>query len=160
MERHFTVTGFLVDGDRTALHWHRKNQMWLPAGGHIEPSEDPVQAVVREVREETGVDAEVVSGVAMHDFAAPAQLPPPMLILVEDIADGPHQHIDMIYALRPRGSAVLSPDFVWVPEAQLVANDPVALAACGVDLALADDVRALALEAIRIVRRDAIPGGN
>jgi len=47
---------------------------------------------------------------------------------------------------------VLSPDFVWVPEAQLVANDPVALASCGVDVALADDVRALALKAIGIVR--------
>jgi len=153
VERHSTVTGFLVDGDRTALHWHRKNQMWLPAGGHIERDEDPVQAVVREVREETGVDAEVVSESVIHDFAAPAQLPPPMLILVEDIAEGPHQHIDMIYALRPVArSAVLSAEFVWVSEDQLVANDPVALASCGVDVAIAEDVRALALEAIRIVR--------
>jgi 8-oxo-dGTP pyrophosphatase MutT (NUDIX family) len=153
MRRHFTVTGFLVDDGRVALHWHRKEQMWLPAGGHVEPDEDPVQAVVRETFEETGVEAEVVASSPAYDFAKPAQLPPPIVILVEDIAEGPHQHIDMIYALRPRTPvAGLLPGFVWVSEAQLQANDPVELAACGVDVPLMDDVRALALEAIRIVQ--------
>ena len=153
MQRHFTVTGFLVEGDRTALHWHRKNQMWLPAGGHIEPDEDPIEAVVREVREETGIEAEVVSRAAVYGFATPPQLPPPMVILVEDIAEGPHQHIDMIYALRPRSEgSSLSEEFVWVTAAALRANDPVALASCGVDVVVPDDVRALALEAIRVVR--------
>ncbi|MEX0750038.1 MAG: NUDIX domain-containing protein [Dehalococcoidia bacterium] len=153
MQRHFTVTGFLVDGDRAALHWHRKNGMWLPAGGHIESDEDPVQAVVREVREETGIDAEVVSPTTMYAFTRPAQLPPPMLILVEDIADGPHQHIDMIYALRPVvPGAALAAGFVWVPEEQLRAGEPIALASCGVDTPVAEDVRVLALEAITIVR--------
>ena len=152
MQRHFTVTGFLVDGDRTALHWHRKNQMWLPAGGHIEPDEDPVQAVVREVLEETGVAAEVVSSVPAHSFATPSQLPPPILILVEDIAEGPHQHIDMIYALRPSTpDAALSEEFSWVSERQLRADEPLAVASCGVDMPVPEDVRTLALEAIRIV---------
>jgi 8-oxo-dGTP pyrophosphatase MutT (NUDIX family) len=153
LERHFTVTGFLVDGDRTALHWHRKNQMWLPAGGHIEPDEDPVQAVVREVREETGIDAVVVTAAPEYGFHTPAQLPPPLVILVEDIPEGPHQHIDMIYALRPlAATARLAEEFVWVPEAHLMRNDPVDLAACGVSTPLAEDVRVLALEAIRTVR--------
>jgi ADP-ribose pyrophosphatase YjhB (NUDIX family) len=153
MQRHFTVTGFLVDGGRTALHWHRKNQMWLPPGGHVEPDEDPVQAVVREVREETDIEAEVVSPAVPYMFETPAQLPPPMLILVEDIAEGPHQHIDMIYALRPVAAASrLGDEFVWVDEAQLQANEPLAVASCGVDMPVPDDVRALAMEAIRIVR--------
>lgn len=153
MQRHFTVTGFLIDGDRTALHWHRKNQMWLPAGGHIEADEDPIEAVVREVREETGIDAEIVSPARAYDFATPQQLPPPMVILVEDIAEGPHQHIDMVYALRPRsGGSSLSEEFVWVTASALRANDPVAFASCGVDVVVPEDVRALALEAIRLVR--------
>jgi len=156
MQRHFTVTGFLVDDGRVALHWHRKEQMWLPAGGHVEPDEDPVQAVLRETLEETGIDAEVVAAAEPYGFARPAQLPPPIVILVEDIADGPHQHIDMIYALRPRTpGASLLPEFVWVGEAQLRSNDPVELASCGVDVPILDDVRTLALEAIRIVSADA-----
>ena len=60
MRRHFTVSGFVVEGDRTLLHWHQKLQLWLPPGGHIDPDEDPVQATVREVLEETGIAAEVV----------------------------------------------------------------------------------------------------
>ena len=36
MERHFTVTGFVVDGERTLLLWHPLLQMWVPPGGHIE----------------------------------------------------------------------------------------------------------------------------
>ena len=43
----------------TALHWHRLG-LWLPPGGHIEPNEDPIQAVLREIEEETGVEALIV----------------------------------------------------------------------------------------------------
>ena len=58
--RHFTATAFVVCGDSVALHWHQKVKAWLPPGGHIEPNEDPVQAVLRETMEETGIEAEVV----------------------------------------------------------------------------------------------------
>ena len=33
--------------------------------------------------------------------AEPRQLPPPLAIIVADVPQGPHQHIDMSYALRP-----------------------------------------------------------
>ena len=46
MIRHFTATGFVINGDATLLHWHHRVQAWLPPGGHIEPNEDPVQAVL------------------------------------------------------------------------------------------------------------------
>ncbi|MFD4613526.1 NUDIX hydrolase [Streptomyces sp. NPDC058451] len=36
---------------------HRKAGLWLPAGGHVEPGEDPWAAVVRECREELGIEA-------------------------------------------------------------------------------------------------------
>ena len=53
--RHFTATGFVVHEGATLLHWHSKVKMWLPPGGHVEENEDPVQAVLREVEEETGL---------------------------------------------------------------------------------------------------------
>src|SRR5438874_640528 len=101
MERHFTVSGFLIIEGRTALHWHRKLQIWLPPGGHIDPDEDMAQAVVREVREETGISAEIVPHVPLPKFSNLPQLPPPLAIIVADVPQGPHQHIDMSYALRP-----------------------------------------------------------
>ena len=60
LERHFTATGFVVDKKSILLHWHKKLSMWLPPGGHIEPGEDPQQAIIREVLEETGLSVKVL----------------------------------------------------------------------------------------------------
>ena len=159
MERHFTVSGFVVDGDATLLHFHRMG-FWLPPGGHIDPDEDPVQAVVREVLEETGIVAEVVPSAPAFRFTNVAQLPPPMTILVADVEEGPHQHIDLVYALRPvDGEDVREPErdhgFIWVSEADLLANRPLPAAACGADICAPEDVRELGIAAIRLVRAQA-----
>ncbi len=53
--REFTVAVFVVHRDRVLLHYHRKLNMWLPPGGHIEPNELPDDAALREVAEETGL---------------------------------------------------------------------------------------------------------
>jgi len=104
-ERHFTSTAYIVTGGRTLLLWHAKLGMWLPPGGHCEPNEDPVQAAVREAAEETGLLVEVIAPPDLLVCAGPAVLPPPAVILVEDIVqvDQPfHQHIDHIYFTRPQ----------------------------------------------------------
>ncbi|MFI5083488.1 MAG: NUDIX domain-containing protein [Streptosporangiales bacterium] len=50
MIRHFTASGIVLSHDeQVLLIKHRKLGMWLYPGGHIEPNEDPVQAVLREV---------------------------------------------------------------------------------------------------------------
>ena len=70
---------------RTLLHWHKRLQQWMPPGGHMEPNEDPVQAALREVHEETGIVAEVIRAGPPLPFDYPEQLPPPYTILIEDI---------------------------------------------------------------------------
>lgn len=37
---------------------HKKAQLWLPAGGHVEPDEHPRDTVIRECEEELGISAE------------------------------------------------------------------------------------------------------
>ncbi len=162
--RHMTATGFLVWDGKVLLHWHRKNRLWLPFGGHIEPGEDPVQTVLREVEEESGIAAEVIHRSPPYPFAEPRQLPPPVTILLERATDGQtwHEHIDLIYFCRPRGDVAglaldRDPTLRWVSEAELLANVPVAPTPDEPPAPIPLDVRTLALEAIRAARADAGP---
>ena len=79
MIRHFTVSAFVSrvgpDGTgATLLHWHAKNQMWLPPGGHVEADEDPIEAAHREVLEETGLTVLVLPTAPAFEYAEPPQL--------------------------------------------------------------------------------------
>ena len=93
MKRHFTATAFVVHDGSTALHWHAKLRQWMPPGGHIDPGEEPIAAVLREVLEETGLRVELLPLSPRYDFDEPAQLAAPHTILLEDIDDpgDPHQ---------------------------------------------------------------------
>jgi 8-oxo-dGTP pyrophosphatase MutT (NUDIX family) len=158
MKRHFTATAFVVRGDATLLHWHRRLGQWMPPGGHIEPDEDPPAAALREVCEETGLVCEIVSKSPNLQFDYPEQLAAPYTILLEDIP-GPgerHKHIDLIYFVRPiedaAHSTVDDPTLRWVTAAELRQNTPMDVAGCGVSAAIPEDVRQLALLAIQTVR--------
>jgi len=69
--------------------------MRLPPGGHIDENELPTDAVLREVFEETGVNAEIIPNKRkIHE----CELDMPFTILLEDIeGNGTHNHIDMIF---------------------------------------------------------------
>ena len=152
--RHFTATGLVVDGDRVLLHWHPKVKAWLPPGGHIEANEDPVQAVLREVLEESGVVAEVVPSGPCLGLDYPTEVAPPFTIMIEDIQDpetGFHQHIDMIYFCRLAGPAgPLNDGWLWAAKEDLVGGRPIDRAGAP-RVAPPDDVRALALRAFDTV---------
>ena len=91
----------VVRDQRILLHWHAKLGRWLPPGGHIEPDELPDEAALREVMEETGVEAELISSPLnpINLPGQPRQLARPLGIQIADI--GPdHQHIDLVYLAR------------------------------------------------------------
>ena len=95
MRRHMTVTTFISAGGCTLLHWHEKNRMWLPTGGHIEPDEDPYQAALREAEEEIGFPVVLLPTVTPYKYSQPRQLPPPVTIMVEDIPATPDGRVRM-----------------------------------------------------------------
>ena len=87
-DKHFTATGFLVRDGKVLLVNHRKLKRWLPVGGHIEAGEDPTQALRREVREEVGLDIEIVADALPVDDDDVRGLPRPETILLETIEPG------------------------------------------------------------------------
>lgn len=103
LTRDFTATTFVIHQDRTLLLHHRKLMMWLPPGGHIDPHELPDQAALREVREESGLEVELLT--QGHMLGHVRVLPQPYCVLLEDISPG-HQHIDLIYFARVCGGAL------------------------------------------------------
>jgi 8-oxo-dGTP pyrophosphatase MutT (NUDIX family) len=107
LRRHFTASAFVLTPERRILLIeHRKLGVWLYPGGHIESQETPDAAVVREVREETGVAIEILCPPdrALDDASAGVTaLHTPYRILCEYIpeANDPHYHIDLIYLCTP-----------------------------------------------------------
>lgn len=99
--RHFTATMYVVHDGKTILHHHQGLDLWLPPGGHIARDELPHEAALREVREETGIEAELEASSDGPESETVEPLPMPEEILLEDVnrvaGHVGHQHIDLIY---------------------------------------------------------------
>ena len=106
----FTVAIFIVHADKVLLIHHRKLDRWLSLGGHIELDEDPEQAALREAKEESGLDVELLGERPPTTGAGTRALIAPRFLDIHHITDT-HEHIGMIYWARPKnGSLTLAAD--------------------------------------------------
>jgi len=134
--RHFTATAYIVNDGATALHEHERLGVRLPPGGHVDRDELPHEAALREVHEETGLDAELVATESSITGPNTRGLPEPAHLMLHDInlhEDGSvgHQHVDHLYYARvdsreisPNGTDEVEPDgWRWYTPAELSASD-------------------------------------
>ena len=97
----FTVAIFIVHDAKILLIHHRKLDKWLPLGGHIELDEDPEQAALREAKEESGLDVELLGERPPTTGPGTRALIAPRFLDIHRINET-HEHIGMIYWARPR----------------------------------------------------------
>jgi ADP-ribose pyrophosphatase YjhB (NUDIX family) len=93
--------GVVTDGDRILLaHWNESGRSgWTLPGGGIDPGEDPVDAVVREIAEETGYTAEAGELLGIDSKVIPAEHR-----FVPDA--GPLHALRIVYRARVVGGAL------------------------------------------------------
>ena len=92
----FTVSVYIVYKQQILLHLHKKLNLWLPLGGHINNNELPQEAVIRETKEESGLKIEIYNPDPKINFGDCKQLIKPIHLILENITPN-HQHIDMVY---------------------------------------------------------------
>jgi 8-oxo-dGTP pyrophosphatase MutT (NUDIX family) len=99
----FTVAIFVVHDGKILLIHHRKLDKWLPLGGHVELDEDPEQAALREAKEESGLDVELLGERPPTTSPGTRALIAPRFLDIHRISVT-HEHIGMIYWARPKNS--------------------------------------------------------
>ena len=94
----FTAEAFIVYKNRVLLRKHDKYKIWLSVGGHIELDEEPNEAVIREVKEEVGLDVELFckENYSLIEKNQYKPLIPPEFLNIHKINDT-HKHIALVY---------------------------------------------------------------
>ncbi len=124
----FTVVVVVVHQGKVLLIHHRNLNKWLPLGGHVELDEDPETAALREAKEESGLEVELLGERPPTTEPGTRALIAPRFLDIHRITAS-HQHIGMIYWARPRnGTLTLSVsehhDIRWCSAADLDRLEP------------------------------------
>ena len=115
----YTVEVFIVHDNKVLLRMHDKYNIWCSVGGHIESGEDPAQAAVREVKEESGLSIKFIQNGKGDLEEEYTDLPVPQFLLRHALDDG-HEHAVLVYVatteditLKPHESEQIT-EFRWV----------------------------------------------
>ena len=126
----FTADVFVVHKDKVLVRKHDKYDLWLAVGGHIELDEDPNQSAIREVKEEVGLDVELVGNLPKfkNERSSYKELLPPRYMNIHDITPT-HQHISLIYFAKSDSDNVVenegekSKGWKWFTKEELERNE-------------------------------------
>jgi 8-oxo-dGTP diphosphatase len=143
----FVAEALIVYDNTVLLRMHDKFKMWLGPGGHVELNEDPMQAAVREAKEETGLDIMIVGTAKIFsDTPEIRELIPPRFMNRHRINDS-HEHVSLTYLATSKTNIVSqgehehSDNMRWFTKEELM--DP--------SLVMSDRMRSYALTALEEV---------
>lgn len=87
MQRHLVTSVFVFNPEnhKFLMIKHKKVGKWLQPGGHLEKGENPHEAGIREVFEETGINVKIINKLAISEY----------------ISEKTHVHVDFSYLAYP-----------------------------------------------------------
>ncbi|GAG36946.1 unnamed protein product [marine sediment metagenome] len=62
-----TVAGYIIKNEKFLLVEHVKTGLWLPPGGHIEKNETPDESLLREIKQELGLEIKILNTPRIHE---------------------------------------------------------------------------------------------
>lgn len=119
----FAVNALIIYNDKVLLVHHKKLNKWLPVGGHVELDEDTDQALLREIKEECGLDVEILSSKPSFDIKGIKSLYVPVFMDIHEISDT-HKHIGLLYVAKTKSDKFIlnkeeHNDIRWFSETDL-----------------------------------------
>lgn len=135
MRKHATSSVFLFThsdhGWRIGLIHHPRLHRWMLPGGHVEPAENPAEAGLREVIEETGRTAHLLNTHTDDLSSAFSGVPVPVWIAEQQVPaerrhPHPHIHVDHLYLAITRDDQPSRPSeltFAWFAARDLTTLD-------------------------------------
>lgn len=132
-----TATAFIVrtdeDQPRILVHPHRKLEILLPVGGHVELNENPWGAIIHEMNEESGYDISQVSVLQpvdrINQMTGTKAHPVPLFLQTHDFKAGMgHYHTDVGFAFvtdeppRSQPESGESIELIWLTRDELLAR--------------------------------------
>ena len=109
---HITASGLVIKDDKALLIFHPYIKQWFQPGGHIDEGEEPIQAAIREVFEETGVICE-----PLEEYLNPIDIDLHEIPENPKKGEGRHLHIDLLFLLRVVDERESPEDIqkIWLP---------------------------------------------
>lgn len=102
----FVVNVYIIYKDKVLLIHHKELNKWLPIGGHIELDEDPEQALFREVKEECGLEIEILEEKPSVHSEGTKFLYSPTFLDIHKISET-HKHIALNYFAKAKLDKVI-----------------------------------------------------
>jgi len=99
MKIDLVVTGYIIHENKVLLIHHKSLDLWLAVGGHIDENETPDQALLREIKEEIGIDVEILNVSDLPKVGnVKYNLATPFYVNVHSVGD--HDHCSLYYVCR------------------------------------------------------------
>jgi len=100
MKTDLVVAGYIIHNNKVLLIHHKKLNLWLPPGGHIDKNETPDEALKREIKEELNLDIEILNKNNLSkEGNVEEELAVPFHVNIHNVGD--HNHCCFFYICKP-----------------------------------------------------------